>query len=959
MMNRFGKVVSLLLLMSALVFADASWVGTTSVDFMNASNWSPVETPAGIMTIENGSPYDPVYSYTAVSYTGISQLMVNSGGKLTVRAGELRPGSSAYINGDIYLEGGSINVRSSVYLGTGGNTGSITITGGYFTCKYVLTLGYNSGSVGILNIWGGTMNMGSYAPRISYSGGTGRISIRNNGVAYCSGDSVNYFQDLVDQGVITTDSGWQVSVVYDGANTVLTTSQVPFAAGPSPANGSSSGDPYSVLLNWTPGKDALKTELYLGTSSLAVTAAQRLTGDIDSSGATDMLDLAILADSWFSGGDADPCPDIDYSGLVDLGDVSLLGQNWVVDADPTYIGAAEDSGITCENLLPGTTYYWRADTVTCDTVTPGEVWNFTTSIPDYDPPAFPGAQGFGAYANGGRGGDVYTVTNLNSSGAGSLRYGIETAPSSGRTIVFAVSGYIPINYNSDTGNQTLRIVQNNVTIAGQTAPGDGIGLKDGRILMTGNNSVIRHLRVRHGKYGGAGDCMNLDSSAHDSIIDHISLMFSTDENISFFNSSLDNFSMQYCTSSWGMERHNAGGLWDLVHGSCHHSLWAHHRTRNPKARPYGLLEWVNNVTCHWRSEGFIMGDSESNVDWYANVVGCYFLSVPDYEFGLKYDALTKGRIASDGKPNFHLFLDNCLHDSDGDGILNGTDKGYDIVAGEPYPLAGTTSGTLSYDQASAAFVGAPIAVTVDDPLTAYKKVLSSAGALRLDASASSLRDELDTLLIDSIIEQQSILVAKDSPRTPTDDHPEYAYDPPSNGEAQLAAEPYNITNSGFGTLNYSTAPVDTDGDGMPDYWENALGTNPSVQEHNNLFANDGHIITASTFFPTDTPAGYTYLEEYLHFCAVPHASVQNSSNLLVDLNKYVLGFSNTPLFTISNIHGGTIYQLNADASEESLTGPMIMFIPDADFAGRAGFSFNVTDAEGSTWIQQFAILVYD
>lgn len=159
-------------------------------------------------------------------------------------------------------------------------------------------------------------------------------------------------------------------------------------------------------------------------------------------------------------------------------------------------------------------------------------------------PAFPGAEGFGANATGGRGGDVYVVTNLNSSGAGSLRYGVDNAPTTGRTIVFAVSGYIPISYNSDTGNQTLRVVKNKVTIAGQTAPGDGIGLKDGRILMTGNNCVIRNLRIRHGKNGGAGDCLNVDSSAGTSIVDHLTLQFSTDENISFFNSTLNHFTMQ-------------------------------------------------------------------------------------------------------------------------------------------------------------------------------------------------------------------------------------------------------------------------------------------------------------------------------------------------------------------------------------------------------------------------------
>ncbi len=571
-------------------------------------------------------------------------------------------------------------------------------------------------------------------------------------------------------------------------------------------------------------------------------------------------------------------------------------------------------------------------------------------------PAFPGAEGFGAYANGGRGGDVYTVTNLNSSGEGSLRYGVENAPAAGRTIVFAVSGYIPINYNSDTGNQTVRIVQDNVTIAGQTAPGDGIGLKDGRILVTGSNAVLRHLRIRHGKSGGAGDCLNLESSADNSIIDHISLMFSTDENISFFNSALDDFTMQYSTSSWGMERHNAGGLWDLQDGSCHHSLWAHHRTRNPKARPYGLLEWINNVTYHWRSEGFIMGDSESNVNWYANVMGCYYLSIPDYEFGLKNIALSKARIASNGLPNFHLYLNDCLHDADGDGLLNGTDKGYGIVDGLPYdPAEGAATGTVRYDQASAAFTGAPVAVSVDDPLTAYKKVLSSAGALRLDASAASLRDELDALLIDSVENQYSIILQKDGKIDGEDP------DIPNNGEQYLADE-YGISNNGFGTLNTAAAPTDSDGDGMPDDWELPLGSSPDTQDHNTVFANNGSIITASTFFPAATPAGYTYLEEYLHFCAVPHGKLEKNTSaqptlLTVDLSRYTRGFTDSPEFTISNVYGGTVQQFAANGTTPLSTGPVIVFTPTQDLYGRAGFDFNVADADSSSWTQPFAILV--
>ena len=554
-------------------------------------------------------------------------------------------------------------------------------------------------------------------------------------------------------------------------------------------------------------------------------------------------------------------------------------------------------------------------------------------------PAFPGAEGFGAYATGGRGGDVYVVTSLNNSGSGTLREALDTAPASGRTIVFAVSGYIPVN--SDTNFQ----VPENVTIAGQTAPGDGVGLKGGRMLIKGNNTIMRHFRIRHGKYGTGGDCLNIDYGIDETMIDHVSLMFSTDENFSFFGTAPDNFTMQYSTSTWGMERHNAGGLWDLDHGTCHHSLWAHHRTRNPKARPV-MLEWINNVTFHWRNEGFIMGDSESNVDWRANVMGCYYISIEDYDTNLDSTPLSKARIASDGEPNFSIHLANNLIDADGDGTLNGTDQGYGIISGAEYnPLEGAPSGTERYFKSTTPFAGAPAAVTVDDPLTAYKKVISASGPLRLDVDADSLRDELDSLLFDSVTNQYSILVAKDSPVT---GDPE---EPPSNGEYLLAQE-YGISNNGFGTLNNGVARPDSDWDGMPNDWEMALGSNVAGQDHNTVFANNGSIITAATFFPSNTVAGYTYLEEYLHFCAVPHAWVakntaQQPSSVTVDLSRYTCGFSNAPVFTISGVVGGSVQQ----------TGSSITFTPTQDAYGRAGFYFNVTDADGSSWTQQFCILV--
>ena len=548
-------------------------------------------------------------------------------------------------------------------------------------------------------------------------------------------------------------------------------------------------------------------------------------------------------------------------------------------------------------------------------------------------PAFPGAEGFGAHATGGRGGDVYRVTNLNSSGAGSLRYGIENAPTSGRTIVFGVSGYIPINYNSDTGNQTIRLVRNKITIAGQTAPGDGIGLKDGRILLTGNNQVIRNLRIRHGKNGGAGDCLNIESTASNSIIDHVTMQFSTDENISFFNSTLNNFTMQNSVSAWGLETHNAGGLWDLQNGSCHHSLWAHHKTRNPKARPYGLLEWVNNVTFDW-GIGFIMGDSETPANWKANVIGSYFIAPPTYRDNTALESATVDR---NGNPNFSLYLDNCRHDSDTDGILNGTDKGYAIVAGSEYQ-AGDPAGANRYVKAPTPFPGSSgnIAIGTDDPIVAFKKVVSDGGAVRMNAGAGSLRDEVDTLLFNNVVNQVHSRITRES------DLP--------------------VSNNGFGSLAMSAGPVDSDGDGMPDQWEMALGFNPSAANNNATFANNGTVITAPTFFPPDTPAAYTQLEEYLHFLTLPHAFVAentaaNPSVLTVDLRRYTSGFSSNPVFAVSSITGGTVEQFAANGTTPSASGPVVKFTPSPDTRGRAGFSFNVTDSQGSSWTRPFAILV--
>lgn len=521
-------------------------------------------------------------------------------------------------------------------------------------------------------------------------------------------------------------------------------------------------------------------------------------------------------------------------------------------------------------------------------------------------PAFPGAEGYGAYAKGGRGGDVYHVTNLNNSGAGSFADAIATVPANGRTIVFDVSGHIHVNKTT--------LSKSNVTIAGQTAPGDGIGFKDGTFIISGDDVVIRHARFRYGYKAAGGDCINLTSGTLNAILDHVSLQFSTDENISSFSSPPENLTMQWALNGWGLESHSCGGLWDQNHASAHHSLWAHNHTRNPKARPNGLLEWINNITFDW-DIGFIMGDSNSNASWKSNVRGCYFLCPPG---NLRSKALEKANLQANGLPNFSLYLDQCLHDNDGDGMLNGTNKGYGIASG-------------SYTTAATPFVATgSVPVTIDPPLLAFKKVLSHAGASRLDVSyAGATRDEVDAKMIDNVLTQKRHHIHK---------------------ETELG-----LSNGGFGTLQSAQAPVDSDRDGMPDYYEMALGWNQAVQDHNTLMANSGGFITGSTYFPASTVAGYTRLEEYLHFLSIPHGIVAKNvsaapTSIQVDLSKFTTGFVKNPIFSVSNIVNGTV-------ALSGVGNHIATFTPTVNHVGRASFQFTVTDDDQSTWTQTCAFLV--
>ena len=219
---------------------------------------------------------------------------------------------------------------------------------------------------------------------------------------------------------------------------------------------------------------------------------------------------------------------------------------------------------------------------------------FTADTPSV--PAFPGAEGYGAMTRGGRGGKVILVTNLNDSGPGSLREACETEGP--RIVVFRVSGTITLE-------RALRISNPYITIAGQTAPGDGICLKRYPLLINASEVIIRYIRVR------LGDETDDDADAisgrynKNIIIDHVSASWSVDETVSIYY--CENVTIQWCLISESMYdaghvkgAHGYGGIWGSNRSTYHHNLLAHHSSRNPRfASGCGYNDYRNNVVYNW------------------------------------------------------------------------------------------------------------------------------------------------------------------------------------------------------------------------------------------------------------------------------------------------------------------------------------------------------------------------
>ena len=228
--------------------------------------------------------------------------------------------------------------------------------------------------------------------------------------------------------------------------------------------------------------------------------------------------------------------------------------------------------------------------------------------------AFPGAEGFGAYASGGRGGQVVHVTNLNASGVGSLA---DAVSKPGRFVVFDVGGVINITGKSIT-------IASNVTIAGQTAPGEGITIYGGRVIASkAKNVIIRYIRMRGGKSINSSKCTLTLDECQNVILDHCSISWGPWDNIHIKDA--NNITWQNTIIAEGIEPQYFGSITDGTRNwTIHHCLWINNKSRNPKMKCY--CEYYNNVVYNFQN-GVVGGHSAA--DNYQDVINNYFIAGPN------------------------------------------------------------------------------------------------------------------------------------------------------------------------------------------------------------------------------------------------------------------------------------------------------------------------------------------
>lgn len=471
-------------------------------------------------------------------------------------------------------------------------------------------------------------------------------------------------------------------------------------------------------------------------------------------------------------------------------------------------------------------------------------------------PAFPGAEGFGRYTVGGRGGKIYHVTKLTDycddskygtkvsdkspEAEGTLRYAIRKKGA--RTIVFDVAGNISLVC-------PLRVDNDSLTILGQTAPGEGICLKNYTLGIHANEVIVRFLRCRMGdECGTEDDAMNAHqrdhAAKHNIIIDHCSLSWSTDECGSFYGN-ID-FTLQWCILSQSLRvsvhdkgKHGYGGIWGGKSAAFHHNLLAHHDSRNPRfdhgylSEFAGPVDYINNVVYNWGGNSTYGGENHAGCEPKKfNMINNYYKPGP-------YTLTFEGR------------GDRLLNPTTQCSFCNKEDK-MNIVPGQFYISGNIVNGELSTISDKNIFFDNKFnldlfkekcvlksrafsddydfenynTISLHTPIVAYTKILKYAGA-------SLSRDYVDDDVCDDVLRGIAKFSGSKS-------------GVPGLIDTQTDAKGNHP--SAWQDLK-GKAAQDSDHDGIPDEWEKSHGLNP-------LSAKD------ATSYTLDKKGYYTNIEVY-------------------------------------------------------------------------------------------------
>ncbi|MFZ4769723.1 MAG: pectate lyase family protein [Ferruginibacter sp.] len=419
---------------------------------------------------------------------------------------------------------------------------------------------------------------------------------------------------------------------------------------------------------------------------------------------------------------------------------------------------------------------------------------------DSRPIAFPGAEGFGKYTTGGRGGKVYVVTNLDDKGTGSFREAAEAKEN--RIIVFALSGTIHL--------ETKLSIKGNVTIAGHSAPGDGICIADNSVGFGGDNIIVRYMRFRMGdKYqkggmvdGNGGDDAFGGTRRKNIIIDHCSMSWSTDEVFSFYAGDSTtiqwniiteplNYSYHFETGDKDYEHHGFGGIWGGAHTSAHHNLFAHCNNRNPRFdgirnAKTELVDYCNNVIYNWGGNNIYAGEGGDY-----NLVNNYF------KYGPETNERTKYRIVNPGNKLPQISFGKFYVAG------NYVDGSPEVTANNYLGVHMGNDGTeQDKKQAVIDKPHASVTTKMESAKKAFESVMSWVGA-------SYRRDTMDARIINDVKNRTGRFI---------DVQGGYPH-----------GTDYALTLNAWPALKSIPASADTDKDGMPDEWEIVNGLNPKDQ----------------------------------------------------------------------------------------------------------------------------------